>query len=375
MNSRARLIAFYLPQFHPIPENDGWWGQGFTEWANVIRARPLFKGHYQPHIPADLGFYDLRLSETRVAQAELASKYGIDGFCYYHYWFNGKQLLERPFNEVVSSGKPEFPFCLAWANESWSRRWLGEDKDILIEQTYSSEDDLNHARWLVKIFADPRYIKVDGRPLFLIYRPTHLPEPNRTVEIVRRESIRGGLKEPYLLGINGYCWNVDCRTIGFDGTLNFEPNLGFLADFLDDHAKVSKLKRNLGLGVVSAKLKIYDYGTARGLMHGVERHFPLYPCIFVAWDNSPRRGENGIIIVNSSPEAFEAGLKKIIQSVEIRPKEERLVFINAWNEWAEGNHLEPDLRHGVGYLEAVKRANSVHDFSGAPESVNTPLDV
>lgn len=245
MNSGARLITFYLPQFHPIPENDGWWGQGFTEWRNVTRARPLFEGHYQPHIPANLGFYDLRLPDTRIAQAELASRYGIEGFCYYHYWFNGKRLLERPFNEVISSGKPEFPFCLAWANESWSRQWLGEDKDILIEQTYSSEDDINHARWLVKIFADPRYIKVDGRPLFLIYRPTHLPEPNRTFEIVRRESTRSGLKEPYLLGMNGHCSSVDCRMMGF-WDLEFRTQPRFLSGLPRRPREVFKTQKKLG---------------------------------------------------------------------------------------------------------------------------------
>src|SRR5258706_12364194 len=154
----ARLIAFYLPQFHPIPENDKWWGQGFTEWTNVAQARPLFPGHYQPQMPADLGFYDLRLPETRIAQAELARKYGIEGFCYWHYWFEGNRLLERPFQEVLASGEPDFPFCLAWANETWSRRWLGEERDILQEQTYSTDDEVQHARWLSAAFADSRYI-------------------------------------------------------------------------------------------------------------------------------------------------------------------------------------------------------------------------
>jgi lipopolysaccharide biosynthesis protein len=171
----ARVLAFYLPQFHPIAENDRWWGNGFTEWTNVARARPLFRGHYQPHVPADLGFYDLRLPESRELQARLAASYGIEGFCYWHYWFHGKRLLERPFAEVLRSGRPDFPFALAWANESWSRRWLGEDREILQAQTYSPEDDREHARWLTAAFADPRYIRIDGRPLFLIYRPGDVP--------------------------------------------------------------------------------------------------------------------------------------------------------------------------------------------------------
>jgi lipopolysaccharide biosynthesis protein len=189
----ARFIAFYLPQYHPIPENDEWWGRGFTEWMNVSRAKPLFDGHYQPHLPAKLGFYDLRVPEVRQAQADLARRHGIEGFCYWHYWFEGKRLLERPFNEVLSSGQPDFPFCLAWANETWSRRWLGEDKDILQEQTYSLEDDLDHITWLMEAFADPRYIRVHGRPLFLIYKPFDLPDPERTTETFRSECVRNGV--------------------------------------------------------------------------------------------------------------------------------------------------------------------------------------
>jgi lipopolysaccharide biosynthesis protein len=354
--TNARLIAFYLPQFHPIPENDGWWGKGFTEWTNVAKARPLFAGHYQPHLPADMGFYDLRLPETRQAQADLAREYGIEGFCYWHYWFHGKRLLERPFNEVLSSGQPDFPFCLAWANEPWSRRWLGEERDVLQHQTYSPEDDRNHIRWLVEAFADPRYIQVRDRPLFMVYRPTDLPEPNRTTDLFRDECVRHGLAEPYLLGLNSHDPDVDYRELGFDGTLDFQPELGILPDFLDDGLRLSKLLRNMRAGVASASLKIYDYTTARRLM-AKERSFPVQPCIFVGWDNTPRRGNNGIIMINSSPAAFESGLSALVEQVSNLPPEHRLVFINAWNEWAEGNYLEPDLKNGRRYLEAVRRVN------------------
>jgi lipopolysaccharide biosynthesis protein len=185
-----RLIAFYLPQYHPIPENDAWWGKGFTEWTNVSKATPLFPGHYQPHLPADLGFYDLRLADARQAQADLAAQHGLDGFCYYHYWFGGKRLLERPFNDVLASGKPKLPFCLCWANESWSRRWLGEAKDVLMRQSYSLDDDVNHARWLIGAFSDFRYIQVEGRPMFLVYRPTDLLDPQRTTDTWRSECVR-----------------------------------------------------------------------------------------------------------------------------------------------------------------------------------------
>ncbi len=357
---RVRLIAFYLPQFHPIPENDRWWGKGFTEWTNVARAKPLFPGHYQPHIPADLGFYDLRLPEVRIAQAELAKQYGIEGFCYYHYWFKGRRLLGRPFEEVLSSGQPNFPFCLAWANETWSRRWLGEERDILLAQTYSPEDDLGHIRWLMKAFSDPRYIRIKGRPLFMIYRPCDLPDPKRTTDVFRSECIRNRISEPYLIGTNAHSPHVDCRDLGLDGTLNFEPQLGVLPNFMDDRIRYSKIRYNLKLGIISPKLKTYDYCRARYLMMRVKNNFPLYPCIFVGWDNTPRRAENGIIIVNSDPEAFESALKDITRPTLEKPYDDRLVFINAWNEWAEGNHLEPDLRYGVKYLEAVKSVNTIY---------------
>jgi len=354
----ARLIAFYLPQFHPIPENNNWWGKGFTEWTNVAKAKPLFTSHYQPHIPADLGYYDLRVPESRLAQAELAESHGIEGFCYWHYWFNGKRLLERPFNEVLSSNEPNFPFCLAWANETWSRRWLGEERDILLKQTYSDQDDLKHIRWLLNAFSDSRYITVEGRPLFLIYRPHNLPSPKKTTDVFRTECVKSGLPEPYLIGINAHNPRVDSKDLGFDGTLNFEPALGVLPDRMINRIKLSKGINNLGLGVINPKLDVYDYSHSRRLMVDRNLNYQHYPCIFVGWDNTPRRGKNAIIIVNSTPNVFAEGLSEITKSVMNKPFEDRFIFINAWNEWAEGNHLEPDLRNGNNYLEAVKRINS-----------------
>jgi lipopolysaccharide biosynthesis protein len=375
----TRVIAFYLPQYHPIPENDAWWGKGFTEWTNVAQAKRLFRGHYQPHIPADLGFYDLRLSETRSAQAQLAREYGIEGFCYWHYWFEGKRLLERPFNEVLTSGEPDFPFCLAWANETWSRRWLGEEKDILQKQTYSLQDDANHIRWLLRAFADRRYLRVQGRPLFLVYRPNDFLDPRRTTDLWRDECVRSGVADPFLIGINAHCPFVDCRTLGFDATLNFEPQLGVLPEPWTDRPTIGKLKRNREFGVSSPTLKLYDYANARQLM--IDRRewmaregqdFPTIPSIFVGWDNTPRRRRNSIVVLNSTPKRFEQGLAQLVNDPKAGSCGERLIFINAWNEWAEGNHLEPDLKYGHGHLEAVRRAMSASNVNdSAPEIVSS----
>lgn len=222
--TKAKLIAFYLPQYHPIPENSAWWGTGFTEWKNVSKALPLFKGHYQPHLPADLGFYDLRLPEARIAQADLAREYGIHGFCYYHYWFNGRRILERPFNEVLASGSPDFPFCLCWANENWTRTWDGGSADILLQQDYSDEDDRNHIRSLLPALADSRYIRVDGKPLILIYRTELLPNPERTSDIWRSESYTAGIGELYLARVESFTSGIEPASIGFDAAVEFAPD-------------------------------------------------------------------------------------------------------------------------------------------------------
>ena len=357
MNNQIKFIAMYLPQFHPIPENNEWWGEGFTEWTNVTKAKPLFKGHYQPHIPRELGFYDLRSEEAREAQANLALHYGIHGFCYYHYWFNGRRLLERPFNDVLKTGKPDFPFCLCWANETWSRRWLGEEKEILIKQTYSERDDHDHIEWLSRAFADSRYIKILGRPVFLIYRPNDLPHPQRTVETFKKEASRYGLKEPYLIGVDAHNRKVgtDHRQLGFDGTMNFQPKLGVVPYAFVKKFKYKKLLRNIKMGVMRYKLSVCENSFVREKMSPQftnQRSF--YPSVFVGWDNSPRTGKNGIIMINSQPEYFKTALQERVNQMKSRPPEEQIVFINAWNEWAEGNHLEPDVKFGTSYLEKIK---------------------
>ena len=219
-----RCLAFYLPQFYPIPENDEVWGKGFTEWTNVARSRPTFPGHHQPHVPADLGFYDLRLPEAREAQASLAAEYGIDGFVYYHYWFNGRQVLERPFAEVLSTRKPDFPFCLAWANEDWTRTWDGRSNDVILAQNYSPEDDIRHIRSLREAFFDDRYVRWHGRPVLCVYRANKLPDPLRTTDTWRKEVESWGLPGLYLLRIESFPDEIgDPVLLGFDAAVEFEP--------------------------------------------------------------------------------------------------------------------------------------------------------
>ena len=359
---RARLLAFYLPQFHPIPENDEKWGTGFTEWTNVAKARPSFRGHRQPRVPADLGFYDLRLPETRAAQADLARAHGIEGFCYWHYWFGGTRLLERPFAEVLASGEPDFPVCLAWANESWTDTWLGTGK-VLQAQRYSDADDVAHARWLAEAFADRRYVRVDGRPVFLIYRPDELPDIARTADTIRTEAVRAGVTEPLVLGVDAFAFGHDFREDGLDGTVAFEPNLGLLpqnnptAPLVRPWRKVVRTVRNLRLGVASTTLKAYSYRryVEESRRRRARHEHPYYPGVFSGWDNTPRRGRGAFVLLDDDVRWFEAELERVVDSLQDRPREDRLVFVTAWNEWAEGNVLEPALDTGRERLEAVAR--------------------
>lgn len=344
-DTTARLIAFYLPQFHPIPENDEWWGEGFTEWTNVAKAQPQFPGHHQPRLPTDLGYYDLRLSETRAAQAELARAYGIHGFCYYHYWFHGKRLLEHPFNEVLASGEPDFPFCLCWANEPWSRRWDGRPHDVLQPQTYSAEDDLAHIHWLIPALTDRRAIQVEGKPLLLIYQARDLPEPARTVATWRHEAEKAGLEGLYLMAVEtGWDAGWDATQVGFDAKVLFQPQFSML----------STVPR---LMVESSRLRVFEYQQAWPVLANPEPvSYLRYDTVFPMWDNTSRKGEEGWVVHNGTPEAYEEWLKMAIERTLDRPPDQRIVFLNAWNEWAEGCHLEPDRQHGLAYLEATRRA-------------------
>jgi len=361
----VRAIAFHLPQFHPIPENDEWWGKGFTEWISVARAMPRLPGHYQPHLPADLGFYDLRLPEARAAQAELAGSYGIYGFCYYHYWFHGRQVLERPVNEILKSGEPDFPFCLCWANEPWSRRWDGSNEQVLLEQRYSPSDDLAHIRALIPFFLDDRYIRVMDRPFFAVYRASELPDPQRTVDLWRREAERAGLKGLYLVRVESHNESGDPRNIGFDSSLEFEPRWSALGRFQIFRRKWwHRHKLRTGEPVFRDNV-VYEYEdlVRRALTEPLPA-YPRIPCVCPGWDNSPRRRTGAVIFLNSTPELYERWLREIVNRQAARTgvhgnsgiSPESLVFINAWNEWAEGNHLEPCQKWGRAYLEATRRA-------------------
>jgi lipopolysaccharide biosynthesis protein len=361
MTSTVRAIALYLPQFHPIPENDAWWGRGFTEWTNVTKASPLFRGHYQPHLPSDLGFCDLRAPEVRHAQADLARLSGIDGFCYYHYWFSGRRLLNRPFDEVLRSREPDFPFCLCWANEPWSRRWTGEDREILMRQDHSPEDDRAHGRFLARAFADPRYIRQYGRPLFLIWRPKHLPDPRATIDRIAAAVELEGLPRPFFMGVDSHCPGVDCRQLGFDATMTFAPHLGVLPGAVGDGVTVDRLKRNLKRGRWKATLKVYDYAEVVDSLGALRSGRRAAPCAFVGWDNTPRRGENGVVITGASPGTFGVDLQHCVELARAWDSEAPLVFLNAWNEWAEGCHLEPDQRFGNAFLRQVRAVMSASE--------------
>lgn len=358
MSSKARLIAFYLPQFHPIPENDEWWGKGFTEWTNVTKAKPLFKSHYQPHLPADLGFYDLRVPEVREQQAALARQYGIYGFCYYHYWFNGRRLLERPFNEVLASGKPDFPFCLCWANENWTRCWDGLDREILIQQKYSEEDDLNHIRWLARAFSDPRYIRVENRPLFLVYRLSSLPNPAATVTCWRSEARRLGVGELFLCNVESFPEDHGIvQQYGLDAAVEFAPDRLALPSPLG-HDRWSRLLRKFHLSSSAAfDNHFVDYTIfAQNMLSKPKPDYRRFCCVTPNWDNTARRHPGALVVQGSTPEAYELWLSTILTRIQECPEPDRVVFLIAWNEWAEGNHLEPCQRWGHGYLEATSRA-------------------
>ena len=342
----VRALAFYLPQFHPVPENDRFWGPGFTEWTNVAKAKPLFRGHHQPNLPGELGFYDLRVPETRELQSELAREHGIHGFIYWHYWFgDGRRILERPFQEVLASRSPDFPFCIAWANQSWTGVWHGASDRVLIEQTYPGRWDYrNHFEALLPALEDPRYIRVDGCPLLVIFRPTELPDPRILVEEWRQAADRAGLRGLHLAGIDLAGEFGDPRQWDFDAAI--PCRLSRMYYLVTRYPLVrarwvlhrSKLGRRLDPWR-QRPLGIFRYpDLVDELVPELHPDWDAYPCVIPNWDNTPRSGSQGTVLVDSA-----------------KPPEHQILTIKSWNEWAEGNYLEPDARWGRGYLEALRR--------------------
>jgi hypothetical protein len=366
--ANARLIAYYLPQFHPIPENDLWWEKGFTEWTNVTRAKPLFRDHYQPQLPSELGFYDLRIPEAREAQAALAREYGIEGFCYWHYWFAGDRLLERPFQEVLESGKPDFPFCLGWANENWNGLLFagGDEKKLLKEQTYPGRPDhKRHFDYLLKAFRDHRYIRVDGKPLIVIYRPLKMPDVLPMLNYWRELAVEAGLGDIYVIATLDYHeikW--DAKGHGFDAVTVFpmgkiitagQPCLWTtkLKNFLRDR-KPRRIHHYVDQKYPGLE-RVYNYEEIRPfLLCNNKFDVPYHPMILPNWDTTPRYQRKAIILHNSTPEAFREHLRDVLQQTASQPQKEKIIFVKSWNEWAEGNYMEPDQRFGRAYLEVLK---------------------
>lgn len=361
--NNVRFIAMYLPQYHPIPENDEWWGKGFTEWTNVALAKPQYRGHVQPRVPADLGFYDLRLPEVREAQAQLAKEAGLEGFMYWHYWFgNGRKLLERPFDEVLKSGKPDFPFCLGWANHSWSRKtWTAKNvagkPTMLLEQLYPGVEDYEaHFYDVLPAFKDERYIRVDNKPFFLIYDCINFPDLELFMTTWRELAVQNGLEGIHFVGnANGFVAESKIDEIIHSGVDAVCFSNGAAAQ-----KKVAKGRIRLLFNKV--KRKILHVGPEKYSYKKIIENVPMdyfdleniYPCISPGLDRTPRSGKDAVIFTGSTPELFKAFASKVKRHVQERQGNHKIIMIDAWNEWGEGKYLEPDQTYGKGYLDALR---------------------
>ncbi len=350
---KPKIIAYYLPQFHPIPENDKWWGKGFTEWTNVGKAKPLFKGHQQPKVPADLGYYDLRLSEIREEQAKLAKEAGIHAFCYWHYWLgNGKRLLEMPFNEVLRTGKPDFPFCLGWANHNWAKKQWNSDvsrrnNEMLIKQEYPGKEDyVNHFYSNLEAFRDKRYVRIDNKPFFLIYDVEKLPDAAEFIKIWNELAYKNGLGKFYFVSHTRKIDNIDFfLQKGFDA-VNFSPHR---IPFGNMRTITSRIKR-----IILKIPNVVSYSKAiKTFDHPLNYKEFIIPTIIPNWDHTPRSGASGIVLHNSNPKLFKIHVDSVLKSVQEKEVQNQIIMIKSWNEWGEGNYMEPDLKYGKSYLDIL----------------------
>lgn len=352
----VRLVAYYLPQFHPTAENDEWWGKGFTEWRNVARAFPVFEGHYQPRMPGELGYYDLRLPDVMSRQVELAKLYGISAFCFHFYWFGGRRLLEGPLDHYLATGDLDLPFCLCWANETWSRRWSGREQDVLLAQRHSPEDDIAVIGGLDKYFRDPRYLTIDGKPVFTVYRASLFPDMKATIARWRAEMTRLGYPGIYLIATNAFDFTGHGE-VGFDALSEFPPH-GIRTPNVEGGMAVAPIK-------TGGRIRRYSDVVA------AEKAKPrgsdvVHPGVMPSWDNSARQPTSAQIYDGSTPALFEEWLGHAMRRAQANPEAERMVFINAWNEWGEGAYLEPDLRYGYAYLSAC--ADAIRTYSEQSKS-------
>jgi lipopolysaccharide biosynthesis protein len=347
----VKLVAFFLPQFHPIPENDEWWGKGFTEWSNVVRGEPMFSGHYQPHLPEELGFYDLRLRETRHQQIRLAKSHGVDAFCYYYYWFSGKRLLQQPLDDMLADPESDMPFCLCWANENWTRRWNGGDKDILIAQRYEKDDPAKFIGDIARFLQDSRYLRVEGKPLLVVYRPQLIPDVRAVAEEWRRHCRTLGLGELHLCAALTFD-NLDYVQFGFDSGVEFPPHNRTILGVPYVHESVNFHRPFDGSAMLYHEL-------ANAYLQRNVMGKKIFRGVFPSWDNTARSRERALIFLNGTPANYEYWLSATIGKMrEEQAEPDRLVFVNAWNEWAEGCHLEPDQKHRRAFLDATLRAKT-----------------
>jgi hypothetical protein len=357
-------VAFFLPQFHPITENDQWWGPGFTEWTNTASARPLYPGHRQPDLPGELGFYDLRLTDTRVAQAELARSYGVDAFCFWHYWFDGRRILERVVDDMVATGEPDFPFCIGWANPSWVGSWFGAPHQTLIEQRYTGDDGYRaHFDHLLPILTDRRYLCVDGRPLVYVEAPWEIPDQHHFVDLWRKLADDAGLSGLFMVGRRrGDLGHWMPSQHGFDAAVNW---------LLQPASRRLRAdgRRRWDWWLTAATRRVPRLPTIYLDRYWSEHMVVVpgdgelsFPCAMPNWDNTPRARYDGVVFHGSRPQRFRRQVAKAVRLLDDRPPEHRILFVKSWNEWAEGNHLEPDRRFGRAWLEALR--SGIADATG-----------